>query len=185
MLVQADSSQLTVHRLYIIQVLPSFTMLYAQILKRPSLLSAKSDTELLVFTAQVIDHYLCTTPEKKAMSEIIQSMAEAASKAVNGSHAYSGGRNLENTSDASPITPSFGYSHQACTSPASIPENTPPSSDTPLNFYFNVAPDHAEPTNHLHPRLQNIQVERESLPLITDGFTLPPALDPGLWFPSY
>jgi hypothetical protein len=165
-------------------------MLYAQVLKRPSLLSAKSDTELLVVTAQVIDHYLCSTPEKKAMSEIIQSMAEAASGAVNGLNACSGGRNPEITSDASPITSSSRCPHQASTSPSSIQETTPTSSDTPLNFYFNVAPDHAQPTNHLHPRLANMQVERESIPLITDGFTLPPTsdqfpIDPNLWFPSY
>jgi hypothetical protein len=184
-------------RLNITQILPSFTMLYAQILKRPSLLSARSDAELLVITAQVIDHYLCGTPEKKTMSEIIQSMAAAASSAVTSSSTSSRGRTSDNVSNLSPASLSSRNTNQASTSPASLEENTPTSSDTPLSFYFNVAPNHQthDPSaSGLDSRPANVQGDLETSLFAMDAVTMPAAMDlppnqsptdPSLWFPPY
>jgi hypothetical protein len=183
-------------RLNIIHILPSFTMLYAQVLKRPSLLSARSDAELLFVTAQIIDHYMSHTPEKMSISEITQSMAAAALNAVKGSSMSSRGRTLGTVPNPSP-TATSSSNPQASGSPASYQDTMGTSSNTPLSFYFNVTPDHQahEPSvNELESQAANAQLSHDPSFHALDGLTMPTAMDvrfdqsptgSRLWFPPY
>ena len=186
-------------RLHITQILPSFTMLYAQVLKRPSLLSARSDAELLFVTAQVIDHYLSDTPEKKTISGITQAMATAALNRVNGPRiSPRGGQNL----NIVPNPPSSSRNEQASPiSPASSQGNTQASFDTPLRFYFNVTPDrqiHAPSASDTEAHPANVKQHQQPVhepPLpAKDNLARPMAMEipvdqsptgSRLWLPPY
>jgi hypothetical protein len=171
-------------------------MLYTQTLKRPSLLSARSDAELLFVTAQIIDHYMSHTPEKKSISEITQSMAAAALNAVKGSSMSSRGRTLDTVLNPSP-TATSSSNPQASGSPASYQDTTPASSNTPLSFYFNIAPDHQahEPgANELESQTTNAQLIHDPSFCASDDLTMLTAMDlpfdqsptgSRLWFPPY
>jgi len=174
-------------------------MLYAQILKRPSLLSARSDAELLVVTSQVVDHYMATTTEKRAISDILRSMAASASNLVTNSNPSSLGMESERTSTnpSSNLSSSSAYYNSA--SPASSQDATASTSDTPLNFYFNIAPESSTQMSNagsMEQQDNNLQASQHTLfsasadpaPQAAPQGTLPPsefAMDPRLWYPSY
>jgi hypothetical protein len=139
-------------------------MLYAQTLKRPSLLSARSDAELLVVTAQAIDHYMAGTPEKRTISDITKDMASTASTIVDNSN-LPRELNPEITLDNSPSTLPSRNIFRDSVFPRSTDDHLPTGSDTPLSFYFSISPEHrirTPDTNPMEQHHRELQTEHQT-----------------------
>jgi hypothetical protein len=119
-------------------------MLYAQILKRTTLLSARSDAELLVFVVKAMDYYMANTPQKSAILVITRHMAATSSRIVN-NIGQTRESHPEKTPDdflSSPVLHFRNLSHNS-ELPLSPSARSPTASDTPLSFYFSISPEHS------------------------------------------
>jgi hypothetical protein len=71
------------NRITSVQILGPFSFIYSHVMRRPSLLSARSDLELLYSASQHFRRYMADSPRNKNIAALIAAMYNAASNFVN------------------------------------------------------------------------------------------------------
>jgi hypothetical protein len=129
-------------RLNPIQAIPTFSILYAGVLRRPSLLSARSDTELLLSTSNLFSAFMMDgEPHNIELAHLLREMATNALQLANPSILH----HLQPSSLFSPSnSPNISVASTVEANLGIVPSHAPgskqtyPNTNTPLGFYLDL-----------------------------------------------